>query len=97
MGVSNITGANTLFIAAAALVVTAAFLMYRSIIGTRDDGECDNQLVRRNAWYAVDISMILNAMTRGRATTNIMRMQQCVPPMPVKQEVYDYMDSWYVQ
>jgi len=97
MGVSNTTGVNTLFIAAAALVLTAAFVAYRSIVGTRDDGEGDNQLVRRNAWYAVDISMILNAMTRGRATTNIMRMQQCVPPMPVKKEVYDYMDSWYVR
>ena len=63
MGVSNTTGAHTLFIAVAVLALTVAFLAYRSIVDARDDREGDNQLVRRDACYAVDISMILNAMT----------------------------------
>ena len=97
MTVHNTSGAKTLFIYLAAIVVSAAYALYCKTVGpgNADDDVDDGRLIRPEAWYAVDISMVLNSMTNGRGVTALMRMQLCAPPMPTKQEVYDYLDSWY--
>ena len=98
MGVHNTTGAvNTLFIVVTVLITMGIYVAYRAIVGTREERTADgDMLLRPGGWFAVDISMVLNAMTRGRGLTAFARMQQCVPPMPAKKEVFKYMDSWYV-
>ena len=101
MGVHNTTGViNTLFICFGSLLALAIYRWYRARVGS-DTGNTDNndseRLLRPSAYYAVDISMVLNAMTRsGPGLTAFSRMQQCTPPMPTKKEVYSFMDSWSV-
>ena len=100
MGVHNTTGANTLFIVLSALIALGCYAVYRATVGSdesREDRTSDgDMLLRPGAWFAVDISIVLNAMTRGRGLTAFTRMQQCAPPMPAKKQVFSYMDSWCV-
>ena len=100
MGVHNTTGANTLFIVLSALIALGCYAIYRATVGSdesREDRTSDgDMLLRPGAWFAVDISIVLNAMTRGRGLTAFTRMQQCAPPMPAKKQVFSYMDSWCV-
>ena len=86
MGVHNTTGAaNTLFIALAAIVGMALYHVYCLAVGNQGRGSGrQGGLIRAGGWYAVDISMVLNAMLRGRGATDLARMQQCAPPMPAK-------------
>lgn len=97
MGVHNTTGAaNTLFIALATIVGMTLYRVYCLAVGNQGRGSGrQGGLIRGGGWYAVDISMVLNAMIRGRGVTDLARMQQCAPPMPTKKEVYSFMDSWY--
>ena len=96
MGVANTTGAaSTLFICASILIAREIYQTYCRHVGNGIPDSNAGSLIRPGAWYAVDISMVLNAMTRGRGATDLMRMQQCTPPIPTKKEVYAYMDSWY--
>lgn len=96
MGVHNTTGVNTLFIAFAAIVGMTLYRVYCRAVGNQGRGSGQQGgLIRAGGWYAVDISMVLNAMMRGRGATDLARMQQCAPPMPAKKEVYAYMDVWY--
>ena len=82
MAVENLTGKETLFILLSALAVTVAYAGIKTF-------------VQRRKWYAVDISLVLSAMTLGRkGTTGFLRTQQCVPPMPSKKAVYKYLDEW---
>ena len=92
MGVHNTTGAMTLFIYAATLITTAAFLTFRRKVGRNFD---QVSLIREGAWYAVDVSMVLNAMLRGAGVTDMVRMQQCDPPMPTRKLVFEWLDQWY--
>ena len=82
MGVHNTTGAvNTLFICLAVLVGMVVYRLYCRAVGNQDnDSVRPHDLIRAGGWFTVDISMVLNAMTRGRGVTNLMRMQQCTPP-----------------
>lgn len=98
MGVDNTTGAaSTLFISLRKVLTSAAYTVYcRSVGNQGNDRERNNRdLIRPGGWYAVDVSMVLSAMLRGRGATMVMRLQQCTPPMPTKKEVYSYMDTWY--
>ena len=97
MGVHNTTGAvNTLFISLAVIVGMALYRVYCLAVGNQGRGSGrQGGLIRPGGWYAVDISMVLNAMTRGRGVTDLARMQQCAPPMSAKKEVYTFMDTWY--
>ena len=81
MGVHNTTGVNTLFIYAASLIATAAFMTFRRKVGRKFE---QLSLIREGAWYAVDVSMVLNAMLRGAGVTNMARIQQCDPLMPTQ-------------
>ena len=92
MSVGNTTGINTLFLYLAVILLSAAYAAYCGCVGT---GETDGRLTRKDGWYAVDISMVLNAMLRGRGKTALMRMQLCAPPMPTNKQVYAYLDEWY--
>ena len=92
MGVHGTTGAATLFIYVAVLFVTAAYIAFVRSVGRNPD---QPGLLRAGAWYAVDISMVLNAMLRGKGVTDFMRIQQCVPPMTTMKEVFAYLDQWY--
>ena len=85
MGVHNTTGVNTLFIAFAAIVGMTLYRVYCRAVGNQGRGSGQQGgLIRAGGWYAVDISMVLNAMMRGRGATDLARMQQCAPPMPAK-------------
>ena len=97
MGVHNITGTmNTLFICLAVIVGMGIYRIYCRAVGNQgNDSATQGGLIRAGGWFAVDISMVLNAMTRGRGVTDLLRMQQCDPPMPTTKEVYAFMDSWY--
>ena len=97
MGVDNTTGAATLFIGLVTLLISAAYTVYCVSVGNQDDNDRvrNKGLIRPGGWYAVDVSMVLSAMVRGRGATMVMRLQQCTPPMPTKTEVYSYMDAWY--
>ena len=80
MGVHNTTGVdNTLFIVLLSIISLAAYKIYRSAVGIRDNESNNNDqdlLLRSGAWFALDISMVLNAMTRrGRGLTAFARMQ----------------------
>ena len=92
MGVNGFTGVHTLFIYVIVLFTTAAYIQYCCSVGGNNDKA---GLIRPNGWYAVDISMVLNAMFRGRGKTDFMRLQQCNPPMPTRQVVFSFMDQWY--
>ena len=93
MSVHNTSGVNTLFMYLAAVVLLAAFAQYCRVVGEGDHQ--DRRLIRRRAWYSVDISMVLNSMIRRRGVSAITRLQLCAPPMPTQKEVYAYLDSWY--
>ena len=90
MSVGNTTGVNTLFVYCAVVLATAAYIKYCRYVGSGG-----NTLIRKNAWYAVDVSMVLNAMIRGRACLEMARMQHCAPPMPNKKQVFLFLDQWY--
>ena len=82
MAVENLTGKETLFTLLSVLACTVAYAGITT-------------LLQRKKWYAVDISLVLNAMTLGRkGATGFLRTQQCVPPMPSKKAVYKYLDEW---
>ena len=82
MAVEGTTGQLSLFYLITTLASTAA---YAGI-------QC---LLQRKKWYAVDISLVLNAMTYGRGVTDFARTQQCVPPMASKKSVFRYFDEWF--
>ena len=92
MGVHNTTGKTTLFIDVHKIINSAQYVAYCRAVGTTTD---QIGILRSNAWYALDISMVLNAMLHGKGVTDLMRMQQCTPPMPASKYVYTYLDAWY--
>ena len=92
MGVHNTTGENTLFIYLAVLIAMSVFVTYIRNVG--NNSTCGN-LIRKRGWFGVNISMVLNAMLRGRGQTEMLRLQQCSPPMSTRKTVYAYLDKWY--
>ena len=100
MGVHNTTGANTLFIVLSALIALGCYVIYRATVGSdesREDRTSDgDMLLRPGAWFAVDISIVLNAMTRGRGLTAFARMHQYLQCPQKNKCSPTHMDSWYV-
>ena len=91
MSVGNTTGARSLFISWLCLASSAAYAFFCRHFGKGRP----NGLIRRETWYGVDISMVLNALIRGSGKTPILRLQLCTPPMPTRQVVFKYLDQWY--
>ena len=92
MTVQNTSGVCTLFVYLAAVLSAAAYVTYCTTVGS---GTATGRLLRRDGWFAVDISMVLNALIRRKDISALMRLQCCAPPMPTKKEVYAFLDSWY--
>ena len=55
-----------------------------------------DDVLQRESWYAVDISLVLCAMTKGKGVTDFARAQQCIPPFPTEETVNNYLNEWYV-
>ena len=96
MTVHNTTDKNSFFIALKDLIGKAAYTQFVRAIGN-DDADV-SRLQRKGAWFAMDISMVLNNMVRGvrdQGALEITRLQQCVPPMPCRKQVFAHVDIWY--
>ena len=63
MTVHNTTDKNSFFIALKDLIGKAAYTQFVRAIGN-DDADV-SRLQRKGAWFAMDISMVLNSMVRG--------------------------------
>lgn len=92
MTVQNTTGVCTLFVFLAVILMSTAFVTYCKTVGL---GNPTGRLTRRDGWYGVDISMVLNALIRRKDVSALMRLQCCEPPMPTKKEVFAFLDAWY--